>query len=155
MCPSSLSKGVCLTTDCVLRHVSGTKMPLKEQNHHSQDASKHKNSERSENKKPKGSSSKGNAPADFLEAIKLLKVELMEAMEIKLEARLSNQAATQPRPTIPAGTKSQPGTVDRDCSRVCHCQPCPWQQTTHMTPPAHCGSHPGWPPLQKTALPSC
>ena len=159
MCASSLSKGVCLTTNCTLRHVSGTKMPLKDSSDQQTNGRTKQHEKPAHRKAPAEKVFQGTTPADFLELFRLLKGEIMEAMDVKLESRLSNQTAThsnltsQPRPVMTSRTKGNPGAVDQTCPGVCPCQQSPWQ-TTHRTNPAH-SVGPGWPHVQEAAHLRC
>ena len=101
MCPSSLTSGVCLTTNCPLRHVSGTKMPLKENGDKS--ISKQTDQRKSKSASCKDTNTKKSTEqTDFLDAIRLLKIEMMEAMEVKLATLLTHHT------TAPATHGSRP-----------------------------------------------
>ena len=114
MCPSSLTSGECLTTNCSLRHVAGTKMPLKEQTYKSdrypmnskRDQSK-KQSTQSESMKSTQKNSQNPDSVDFLDAIRLLKTEMMEAMDLKLAQLLSTQKPA-PNTSIPQSPMGMP-----------------------------------------------
>ena len=93
MCPQSLSAGECLTTDCKLRHIIGTRRTTSRQ-------AKRDGNQVSQHKK---SRSNDDANADFLDAIKSLKKEIMEAMDAKI-ATITTQlqaTSTSPTPTLP------------------------------------------------------
>ena len=93
MCPQSLSAGECLTTDCKLRHIIGTQRTT----------SRQANRDGNQVSQKKKSRSNDNANADFLDAIKSLKKEIMEAMDAKI-ATITTQlqaTSTSPIPTLP------------------------------------------------------
>jgi hypothetical protein len=78
MCPKSITKGECYNDDCKLRHVSGTKR-------HRQDAINTKDHPTKEGRSQVGKNEiTGSAPNSFLEALSLLKEEMLQAMESKL-----------------------------------------------------------------------
>ena len=105
MCPSSLSKGECITTNCRLQHVRGTKFPMKEspQNSGSEAPNQAHQNRRDKKQDPKKSTKRTDTPAssppssnDFLESLRLLKLEMMEAMDLKLATIISTQTAAAP-----------------------------------------------------------
>ena len=92
MCATSMSKGICFNVDCKLSHVAGTKRSQTEQ-YSNQGRVKNPTSSKDTTNKNNGT------PKDFLDALRLLREEIMEAMDQKLEILLSNQIhATTVRP---------------------------------------------------------
>ena len=134
MCPSSLSKGECITTNCTLRHVTGTKMPFNDTEHRKTSKPgklppRSKKSERVRNDNP----SKHLTSSDFLESLRLLKLEMMEAMDVKLATLISTQTATQNTQPVP-----QPRPVEHPTWPHPH----PWeiyQNNQYMMNQAHRG----------------
>ena len=106
MCPSSLSKGECITTNCNLQHVRGTKFPMKRSTENIGQNAPTQSKQRDKKEDPKKSSKKTDSQAssppstnDFLESLRLLKLEMMEAMDLKLATIISTQRAG-PTPTL-------------------------------------------------------
>lgn len=81
MCPSSIRKGECYSTSCRLKHVVGTKRTLS-----NQDGGTPTEAVNSQTNKTEASS-------DFLEALRLLKAEMLEAMDLKLAMIISSQTS--------------------------------------------------------------
>ena len=77
MCPTSISKLECFDNKCKLRHVKGTK--------------RKREKEKEQRNKKDGHSQKPQNPSenDFLGALRQLKIELLEAMDMKLAVTLS------------------------------------------------------------------
>ena len=99
MCATSMSKGICFNVDCKLSHVSGTKRSPTEQ-YSNQGSAKY-------SKSSKDTTNKNNGmPKDFLEALRFLREEIMEAMDQKLAILLSNQ--THASTVRPPGPSMQP-----------------------------------------------
>ena len=86
MCLSSLRKGECYDDKCKFRHVKGTKRKKVEK-------SPLDNNDKGRNRISKSESSN----VDFLDLIKLLKKELMDAMDQKVAAALSAQKTPTPQ----------------------------------------------------------
>ena len=98
MCHSSLSRGECTSNDCTLRHVHGTKKNYKDEDLSqmpvrgpSLPAIPTKNSQRNRN----SNQSDILKHSDFLEQLRLLKLEMIEAMDIKIATLMSTQTASQ------------------------------------------------------------
>ena len=85
MCPTSISKLECFDSKCKLRHVKGTKRKREKEKEKKQ---RNKNDEKSE----KNQESSEN---DFLGALRQLKTELLEAMDMKLAITLSRLHQSQ------------------------------------------------------------
>lgn len=131
MCPSSLSRGECITTNCTMRHVTGTKMLHKnvEQDHRSRTKpNTTKKITDATTKKPQSSKSSNTADnltsSDFLESLRLLKIEMMEAMDVKLATLMSTQTAMQTTPHIPQSRPVEPPTWQQP-------HPCEIHQQNH------------------------
>ena len=91
-----MSKGICFNVDCKLSHVSGTKRSPTEQ-YSNQGSAKNSKSSKNKNKE---------MPKDFLDALRFLREEIMEAMDNKLAIMLSNQNYTST--VMPPGSRMQP-----------------------------------------------
>ena len=99
MCATSMSKGICFNVDCKVSHVSGTKRSPTDQYSNQGSAKSSKSS--------KDSTNKNNVmPKDFLDALRFLREEIMEAMDQKLAILLSNQ--THASALRPPCTSMQP-----------------------------------------------
>ena len=94
-----MSKGICFNVDCKLSHVAGTKRSQTEQ-YSNQGRVKNPTSSKDTTNKNNGT------PKDFLDALRLLREEIMEAMDQKLEILLSNQ--THATTVRPPGLSMQP-----------------------------------------------
>ena len=79
MCPTSITKGECYNGDCKLRHVSGTKR--KQDSTTANETAKSKTQIHDQTQKSK---EKGSGQDSFLDALRLLKEEMLEAMDKKL-----------------------------------------------------------------------
>ena len=99
MCATSMSKGICFNVDCQLSHVAGTKRSQTEQ-YSNQGSAKNPTSSKDTTNKNNGT------PKDFLDALRLLREEIMEAMDQKLAILLSNQ--THATTVRPPGLSMQP-----------------------------------------------
>ena len=83
MCPTSISKLECFDSKCKIRHVKGTKRKReKEKEEEKEKKQKNKNDEKSEKSQEPNEN-------DFLGALRQLKTELLEAMDMKLAVTLS------------------------------------------------------------------
>ena len=83
MCSSSVRKGECYNSSCHLKHVAGTKRTPD-----GQDDSR-TNPQVNPQANPQSKNPQGSA--DFLDALRLLKAELLEAMDMKLALMASTQ----------------------------------------------------------------
>ena len=164
MCHSSLTKGVCLTSNCNLRHVSGTQMPLKDTTDQPSSGSKQTEKSSTVNANSR-TASEENKSTDFLDSLRLLKIELMEAMDVKLATLLSTQTAThsspapQPQPVMPprmmgnqAADRSYPMMFPYPPMQM---YPSPMLHMTHIANPAQNVVPLGYPPMQQAASPGC
>ena len=92
-----MRKGICFNVDCKLSHVSGTKRSPTEQ-YSNQGSAKY-------SKSSKDTTNKNNGmPKDFLEALRFLREEIMEAMDQKLAILYQTHAST----VRPPGPSMQP-----------------------------------------------
>lgn len=101
MCPSSIGKGECTNMDCKLRHVTGTKRHKESVANTGIDEVK-EGEKRKEKRNPQKLPSV-QQPTTFLEALRLLKEEMLDAMDQKL-AGIKLQTSQSPRPTNPPAT---------------------------------------------------
>ncbi len=93
MCPTSLTKGECYTPECKLRHVEGTKRIQ-------QDAPKDSAEKAGKSKQNTAAHSEtkpSTKPVDFLEALTLLKQEMLAEMDKKLAILQQNQPQSLPQ----------------------------------------------------------
>ena len=94
MCSSSITKSECFDEDCKFKHVRGTK--------------REQGTTKSNNKPGNNASvtvnSKTNGQNDFLEALRLMKAELMGAMDSKLAMVISQLQQPHPQPFYPPHT---------------------------------------------------
>ena len=130
MCSSSLQKGVCNIAGCTLKHVKGTKQDST-QNVKGPFNDDTKNTNRVSGKhsinQEESSNNNNNMQTHFLDAIRLLKTELMEAMDKKIMAitcQLTNPVPSQPQHQIQGSLQQQTGI------------PGQWQYP-HQHPPYH------------------
>jgi hypothetical protein len=129
MCPSSIRKGECYNTNCGLKHVAGTKRTPANQTDVVTGAADAVNNQA--NTTLTGS--------DFLDALRLLKAEMLEAMDMKLALMISSQNtaahAHVPQAVAPTNTvaPAQVTTV-----------PVNWMSTaTHLVPNMMCRTYGG------------
>ena len=92
MCHDSLTKGQCYNTDCKSKHVTGTKREQPEEKVVGKERQKKDSRDTIPKKLKNGTSDTG----DFLGVLHCLKVEMLEAMDIKLAQYISAQT---PAPT--------------------------------------------------------
>lgn len=91
MCPQSLAAGECLTTDCKLRHIIGTRRSTSRQTQHEGNL---------RNQQHRIPTSNENSDVDFLDVVRSMKKEIMEAMDAKI-AMITTQLQTTSAPTAP------------------------------------------------------
>ena len=106
MCHSSITKGICFNKDCRLKHVNGTQRTPT-----AIPETKEKMAQESNTGPDTTDTTQAavqmNIPNDFLKAIRLLRLELMEAIDTKLAMNMS-QAPQQPvTSTAPLTVTSQ------------------------------------------------
>ena len=114
MCPLSISKSECLDISCTLCHVKGTRRKPKSTQPKKVESTKVEDDDNSSNESStKKTTRKNDSPNDkstpidnkesFLDQIHLLKKELQEAMDKKLESliQMQSQQATQQIPPFP------------------------------------------------------
>ena len=91
MCPTSINKLECFDEKCRLRHVRGTKREKEKEKKKEEKGLKSQTEE-----VPDDSSSSLQGQNDFLGALRQLKTELLEAMDMKLAMTLSQTHYAQP-----------------------------------------------------------
>ena len=90
MCQQSLRAGECLTLDCKLRHVQGTKRTTSKTRPQSQDSRGFNQNRYQQSRRDKPDIPDSNSRVDFLEMMKTMQAQFMSAMQTNM-AQLSQQ----------------------------------------------------------------
>ena len=109
MCHSSLTKGVCYQEDFRLKHVNGTQRSptARPETGPKRRQERRKGNQTTEQPRHAQGTSIPSTPNDFLDAIRLLKQEMMEAIDLKLAMAISQEAQRPARSTVQPVVTSQ------------------------------------------------